>query len=182
MLGVHYFLAAAVLVAAVAAWFDWRTGHIPDWVSLAPLAVGPIAHGIVAVATGNSHEAVQAAGYSILGAATCAFVPLVLYRAGAIGGGDVKLLAAIGALLRTRVGIEAEFYAFLAAALIAPARLAYEGKLLRVLANSLALVVNPFRPKERRRPITPEMMTSVRFGPAIFLGVAGAALVFWRPQ
>jgi prepilin peptidase CpaA len=94
----------------------------------------------------------------------------------------VKLLAAIGALLQWRAGIEAEFYAFLAAAIIAPARLAYEGKLLKVLGNSLALVVNPFRPKERRRQITPEMMTSVRFGPAIFVGVFGAALVFWRPM
>ena len=182
MLGAPYFLATAVLVAAVAAWYDWRTGHIPNWVSLPPLAVAPVAHLGASVVTGQSQEAVQAAGFSILGAGVCALVPLVLYRAGAIGGGDVKLLAAIGALCRPKIGIEAEFYAFMAAAIIAPARLAYEGKLFRVLGNAITILVNPFRPKERRKQITPEMMTSVRFGPAIFAGTLGAAIVYWRPQ
>src|SRR5262249_2157338 len=156
MLGAHYFLTAAVVVAAVAAWIDWRTGHIPDWVSLPPLAAFA-AHALVAGVTDGWGEAIPAAGFSILGAALCAVVPLGLMRVGAIGGGDVKLLAAIGALLQWRIGIEAEFYAFVAGAIIAPARLAYEGKLLKVLGNSLALVVNPFRPKERRHEITPEM-------------------------
>jgi prepilin peptidase CpaA len=181
MVGVHYFLAAAAIVAAVAAWFDWRTGHIPDWVSLAPLPAGPIAHAVVAIATGNSHDAIQAAGFSVLGAAVCAIVPIIQYRVGAIGGGDVKLLAGIGALLGWRFGIEAEFYAFVAAAIIAPARLAYEGKLFRVLGNTVALIANPFRPKDKRRQITPEMMTWFRMGPAIFVGVCGV-FVLGRPE
>ena len=103
MLGATYFIAFAVLVAALSAWIDWRTGHIPNWVTLGPLAVAPVAHFAVNALTGHSHEAVQAAGFSILGAGVCALVPLLLYRAGAIGGGDVKLLAAIGAICRTRV-------------------------------------------------------------------------------
>lgn len=182
MLGVPYFLAAAVLVAAIAAWFDWRTGEIPNWVSLGPLVAAPIAHFAVYLATGHSQQAIQAAGFSVLGAAACALVPMALYRVGAIGGGDVKLLAAIGAICRPMVGIEAEFYAILAAALIAPARLAYEGKLLRVLGNTLSLALNPFRPKDKRKELTPEMMTTMRFGPAIFLGTCVAAVVNWRPS
>jgi prepilin peptidase CpaA len=175
----HWFLVSAVVVAAVAAWFDFRTGHIPNWVTLGPLCLAPIAHFALQLFRATSSVAVQAAGVSVLGAAVCALVPLMLYRAGAIGGGDVKLLAAMGAIFRPLVGIEAEFYAFLAAALIAPARLAYEGKLMQVLGNTLTLALNPFRPKERRRQITPEMMTSIRFGPAIFLGAFAAAIVNW---
>jgi prepilin peptidase CpaA len=175
------FLVVAVLVAAIGAWIDWRTGHIPNWVTLVPLGAAPLAHfGVTAAAARPLTEAAQAAGFSVLGAFVCAIVPVVLFRAGAIGGGDVKLLAAIGALCRPMVGIEAEFYAFMAAAIIAPARLAWEGKLLRVLGNTLALVINPFLPKKKRREIAPEMLTSIRFGPAIFAGTLIAALLHWR--
>lgn len=182
----HFFLVFAVVVAAVAAWFDWRTGHIPNWVTLGPLCLAPVAHFALQLFTATFGAAIEAAGLSVLGAALCALVPLMLYRAGAIGGGDVKLLAAMGALFSSpRDSIEAEMYAFFAAALIAPARLAYEGKLTQVLVNTLTLALNPFRPKERRRQITPEMMTSMRFGPAIFLGVCTEAILLilnWRAR
>jgi len=180
MLGAPYFFVAAVLVAALAAWFDWRTGHIPNALTLGPLLVAPVAHFVSNAVMSTAQVALQAAGYSVLGAALCALVPMALYRASAIGGGDVKVLAAVGALMRPVVGIEAEFYAFLAAALIAPAYLAYEGKLLSVLQNTLALVINPFLPPERRRQVTPEMMTWFRLGPSIFLGALAAAIVHWR--
>lgn len=175
-----YFLVAAVIVAAVAAWFDWRTGEMPNVVTLLPLAAAPIAHGIVAAKVGGVDPAIQAAGYSILGAAVCALVPAALYRAKAIGGGDVKLFAALGALLGTLNGVEAEFYACVAAAIIALGQLAYQGKLLRVLGNTFALAVNPLLPKDKRREVPPEQLTWARFGPAIFLGTAATAVLHWR--
>ena len=61
----------------------------------------------------------------------------------------------------------------------AAVRLAYEGKLLRTLGNTLALVVNPLRPKDKRKALPPEMMSEMRFGPAIFAGTLAAALVNW---
>lgn len=182
MLGVvpFSFLVFAVVLTAIAAWVDWRTDHIPNWMTLVPLAAAPVAHFAWTLASRSMSEAAQAAGFSVLGAFACALVPLVLYRAGAIGGGDVKLLAALGAICRTKVGVEAEFYAFMAAALIAPARLAWEGKLLRVLGNTVSIVINPFLPEKRKRALSPEMLTSIRFGPAIFAGTAIAALLHWR--
>jgi prepilin peptidase CpaA len=182
MLGAPYFLGFAVLVSAIAAAFDWRTGHIPNWVTLAPLGLAPLAHVGVFVANGRAGEALSQGAFSVLGAAVCAIVPLALYRAGGLGGGDVKLLAAIGALCRPLLGIEAQFYGFIAAALFAPARLAYEGKLLKVMANTLALVANPFLPKARRREITPEMLTWQGLGPAIFVGMSFTALMHWRSE
>ena len=175
------FLLAATLVAALAAWFDWRTGEMPNWLTLGPLLVAPVAHAAVAVSGAHTLQAgAEAAGFSLLGAALCAAVPLALYRASAIGGGDVKLFAALGALLRTLVGVEAQFYACIAACVLAMGRLAYEGKLFRVLGNTFMLAVNPFLPRDRRREITPEMMTWARFGPAIFLGTTAAVVVHWR--
>jgi len=68
----------------------------------------------------------------------------------------------------------------MAAALVVPARLAWEGQLLRVLGNTVAIVMNPFLPEKRRRTLSPEMLTTVRFGPAIFVGTVIAALLQWR--
>jgi prepilin peptidase CpaA len=81
--------------------------------------------------------------------------------------------------LLSMAGLEVETYSFVAAALIAPAKLAFKGVLLKTLGRSLALVVNPFRKKEKRREIPPEVMTWFRLGPAIFLGAAATALVHW---
>lgn len=179
MLGVPYFLGFAVLVAAVAAAFDWRTGHIPNWLTLGPLCAAPVAHAGYYFAIGRSSDALQAGAFSVLGAVVCGAVPLLFYRQGAIGGGDVKLLAALGAICRPMLGLELQFYAYMAAAVFAPARLAYDGKLMRVMGNTFALVANPFLPKHRRREITPEMMTWLRFAPAIFAGTAGTAAMHW---
>lgn len=175
------FLILGVVVAGIAAWTDWRTGNIPNWLTFGTLALAPVGH---VVASFHHHapasEAFANGGYSILGAFVCGSMPMLLYRRGAIGGGDVKLFAAIGALLRTMVGIEAEFYCFMAAALIAPAHLAYEGKLFRTLKNSFLLVVNPFLPAEKKHLVEQETMSWFRLGPAIFLGMVLTAALYWR--
>lgn len=165
------FLLAALLVAAVAAWFDWRTGHMPNWTTLGPLLAAPVAHLGVALYTGRTHEAFAAAGFSFAGAFVCALVPFFLFREGAMFGGDVKLLAALGAIARPMLGIEIVFYSFVLAALYAPARMAYEGKLFKVLGNTVKIAFNRFRPKEKREELPVEMLTEMRFGPSIFAGV-----------
>lgn len=174
----HMFLLA-LAVTATAAWYDWRTGHIPNWLTLGALAVGVAFHATFAMIAAGPKSAAAAAGSSVLGAVVCALVPLLLYRLDAIGGGDVKLLAAVGAILRPMLGIEAELYGFLAVAVIMPAYLAYEGKLGAVLSNTMAIVKNPFLPKPRRKQVPQEMLTSVRFGPGIFAGTCLAAAMHW---
>jgi prepilin peptidase CpaA len=98
------------------------------------------------------------------------------------------LLAAIGALLPPNrgpnglqfYGLEAEMYSFFAAGLIAPAFLAYEGKLFRTIKNTALLALNPLLPSKRRRQIEPTLLTWFRFGPAIFVGTALTAYLNWR--
>jgi len=176
-----YFLVAAAVISAIAAASDLRTGEIPNWLSLGTLLVAPIAH----IADGmvkhmGGHGALVEGGSSLLGALACSIVPAVLYRQDAIGGGDVKLLAGMGALLQPRIGLEAEMYSFFAAGLVAPAFLAYEGKLFRTLKNTVLLAVNPLLPKSKRKPVEPALLTWFRFGPAIFLGMVITAYLHWR--
>jgi prepilin peptidase CpaA len=166
-----YFLIAATVVAGIAALTDARNGHIPNWLTLGALATAIAGHFFAGIAFGHAMSAglgelVRAIG----GALVCSLVPGFFYWRGAIGGGDVKVFAALGALCQPMYGLEAETYAFIAAALIAPAQLAYKGVLLQTLGRSFALVANPLRKPENRTEIPAEMMTWFRLGPSIFLG------------
>lgn len=176
-----YFLVAAAVIAAIAAATDLKTGEIPNWLTLGGLLAAPFVH----IGNGFAHHmtgraALSEGGSSLLGAIVCVIVPAILYRQDAIGGGDVKLLACLGALLQPRLGIEAEMYSFFAAGLIAPAFLAYEGKLFRTIKNTALLAVNPLLPKKKRRPVEPALLTWFRFGPAIFIGTGITAYLHWR--
>ena len=174
------FLCVALLVASIAAWTDARTGHIPNWLTFGALVVGLAAHLLAGVRSGGGWSgALFGVGYAAGGALLCSVVPLFMYWRGAIGGGDLKLFAALGALCLPMAGLEVETYAFIAAALIAPAKLAYDGVLLQTLGRSVALVANPFRKAENRQALPPELMTWFRLGPAILVGTAITLLLHW---
>lgn len=176
----HLLLLAAVAITGTAAVFDWRTGEIPNWLTFGGIVAGLLGNFALGFRSGGWAEGGASAGWSLAGVLACGAVPALLFRAGGIGGGDFKLLLAIGALLRPTIGIEAELYSFVAVALYAPARLVYEGKLLRSLGNSLSLLTDPFRPEEKRKKVDPELLSTVRFGPCVFLGTVVAAIVNMR--
>jgi prepilin peptidase CpaA len=162
------FLSVSIAAAAVASVYDLRSGTIPNWLSLGTLALAPVAHFTWGIATGGLGAGLSACGWSIAGAALCGAIPWLCWRTGSFGGGDVKLLAALGALCLPRVGMTIEFYAMVVGALFAMGRLAWNGALFRTLGNSLALAVNPLLPKSRRRKVPLEAMTAMRFAPAVF--------------
>ncbi len=164
--------AAACLAAAV---IDWRTGHIPNWLTLGTLCVGLFVLPLAQLVTGHGTWAQW--GLAFAGALLCALVPLLLFRAGAMGGGDVKLLAAVGALMGPSVGVEIELYSFIAAALWGPACLAYRGELGRMLMNSVRIVRNWVVPKPKRIALHTLSMTELRFAPAVFVGFCVAATI-----
>jgi prepilin peptidase CpaA len=164
---IHIFLFASVAAAAIASVYDVRSGRIPNWLSLGALLVAPVAHFIHGAVAHGLAGGLSALGWSLAGAATCALIPLVCWFAGTFGGGDVKLLAAVGALCLPRLGMTIEFYATLIGALFGLGRLAWSGSLLGTLRRSLAMLVNPLLPKARRRTFPPEAMTPLRFAPAI---------------
>jgi prepilin peptidase CpaA len=84
-------IAWAPLIGAlvVAAMIDARQRRIPNW-----LTFGLMLAGLGRAAAFGSSGSLGHAGLGILAGAG---IPLVLYAISALGGGDVKLLAAIGA-------------------------------------------------------------------------------------
>jgi prepilin peptidase CpaA len=170
------FLLAATIVAAIAAFIDYRTGHIPNWITLPAIAGGIVGHFAYGWYVADFQEGAIEGATAIAGVALCSLAPGFMFWKGGMGGGDLKLFAAIGALCQPMIGLEAEMYGLVVAALIAPARLAYDGRLLQVLKNSFALLLNPFRPAKSKRDVPPEMLTWFRLGPAIFVGTVAAFL------
>ena len=180
-------LSGLLVFTALTGFVDYRTGQIPNRLVAGGALLGLGTHFAVHFALIRQpsqplSEVFAAAAVNVcVGLLGCAAVPLLLYRIGAMGGGDVKLLASLGVWVGPILGLQVELYAFVVAALYAPARLAYQGELLRLLGNSAVLLKNPFLPKARRREVPPALLTELRFGPAVFVASALVALVRWSP-
>jgi prepilin peptidase CpaA len=180
MNGMHLYLGAALAVAAVAAIADLRTGHIPNWLTFGSWGAASVLHVVRgAMVTGWSGAATGALT-AVAGTLVCSVIPLVLRRLSGMGGGDVKLLGALGAFCGPVIGMQAQLYSFVAALLYAPAKLAYAGTLFQTLKRCAGLVLYPFTPEDRRPRLTEQLKTSIRFAPAAFGGVLATALAHWR--
>lgn len=176
------FLIAACVLAAIAAVTDARSGTIPNALTLPALFGAPLAHALRARVAGMDGSSVaMEVSASVGGAVLCAVVPLLLYRRSAMGGGDVKLFAALGAILQVMQGVEAQTYAMVLAALLAPGYLAYKGTLFATLKNTGVLMLNAVRPDDKQVPVHADTMTWFRLGPAVFLGTLLTAYLDWSP-
>jgi prepilin peptidase CpaA len=124
---------AVLIIAGGAAITDARSGRIPNVLTL-PLLVGaPLLHQL----SGGRSEFLASFGGIIL----CGIIPLFLFCRGAMGGGDLKLFAAIGAALGPAAGLEVQTVAYVTAALYSAVILIRRGALIAVLASAARLVV-----------------------------------------
>jgi len=153
----------ALGVAAAAAVYDWRRGEIPNWLTLPPVVLAPCVYGL---AFGIEH-----ALHSLAAAFLGGLVPYVLFRWGAMGGGDVKLFGALGAItgFDLLIGVEIQLAALLVALIAASGALAWKGRLLGTIANALAVGLGPLLPLRWRRTRCVELSTPIRMGGSIFV-------------
>ncbi|RLB53524.1 MAG: prepilin peptidase [Deltaproteobacteria bacterium] len=154
--------SAVVAVVGIAAWTDARSGRIPNWLTLTTI-VGALA---LHLATGGPWGALLSVIGLVLGAAC----PLLLFWRGAMGGGDVKLFAAIGALLGPELALEAQLASFGVAAFLAMVMMAWRGTMFRTLQNLALTLVSPLLPESRRPEVSTELTSTMRIGLAIFVG------------
>ena len=137
---VRYGLVCVVVI--IAAVIDWRTELTPNWLTLPAILIGLLwsavwgamaAAGAEASITGGalSGLAVSAVGLA------AALIPFgVIYAAGGLGGGDVKLMTAVGALSASwQVVLATTFYAFVAAAVMAVIVMIRQGLVRRTFSR-----------------------------------------------
>lgn len=148
-----------LIICTLAALSDWRTGTIPNWLTLPPLLLAPMYFAVT--------EWPWGAVRSLLGIVVCSIVPVLLFWRGAMGGGDVKLLAAVGALSGYMLGLEIQLLSCVIAGLYALVRLCWDGLLFRTLKNIARILLNALLPKDKRKALDPTLLTSIRFGGAI---------------
>ena len=106
MSAAHAILFAALLLAA---WTDLRRHLIPNWITYPALAAS--------LALAFVRFGVEGLIGSLLGAAVCGGLLLLAWLAGALGGGDVKLAALIGATFGWADGLYALMWTFTLAAI-----------------------------------------------------------------
>jgi len=167
-----YVYGLALLIAGTGALTDYRTGHIPNWLTLPPLVIAPLVYGL-------------AFGWDTflgvtLGIVLCGVGPVILFYMNGMAGGDVKLFAAIAALIGPDLGLQAELLALVVAGIYSLGRLAWDGKLFRTLGNMGMMGLNPILPKRFRRPMARELRDTLRLGGAIFAGLLIAVLGQYR--
>ena len=126
--------APLVVLLVWAAATDVRARRIPNWLTL-PMVVTGLAHSLLA----SSHGGVWG---SLAGVAAGFGLTFAMFALGAMGGGDVKLFAGIGAWL----GPAGVFYVFLVETVlgmvIVLAQAAWGGRLRALFRGSALVVMN----------------------------------------
>jgi len=110
-------IAVVILLVVLAAVWDWRSRRIPNWLTLPALASGLLFH--------TFSHGVQGFTASLGGAACALLIFGLVYLLGGMGAGDVKLMAAAGALLAMPAALAALFSAVAAGGIIALCAMAW---------------------------------------------------------
>lgn len=121
-------LCLVMLLAATA--FDAATSRIPNELTYPAMVIG-LALGCAAHLGGEPARLAGSAGaaQSVLGLLACGGIGLASMAVAGMGGGDMKLLAAVGAILGMSAAMTVLLYALAAAVVYALANLAVRGRL-----------------------------------------------------
>jgi len=183
----HYLFCARhgllFLLLIVCAYTDISKGKVYNWCTLGAIGLGLAISFLADGFASRNHYFVE----SVIGLCLGGGVFLIPFLFGGIGGGDVKLMAAVGALAG-RPGGAASFanwfalwamlYSALVGAALALGILVWQGKLLEGLRGSLKLLVT-FRARIDTSPKQPDAArVTVPYGFAISVGTFWAWFTF----
>jgi len=129
------------VVLGVALGHDLVTRRIPNWLVASALVAALVFNVQVVATTGVLSDAVAGIGKSFLGALTGLVVMLPLYLLHAMGAGDVKLMAAVGAFLGPIPTVGAVLLAFLAGGVLSLATALCSGTVKRVADNLRSMAI-----------------------------------------
>jgi prepilin peptidase CpaA len=127
------------LLLAFACLTDLRERRIRNVMVLAGLAVAVTGQLLPPLLAADGMGAVRALGHALAGAATGLAVFLPLYLLRAVGAGDVKLLAMVGAFLGAEATLQAGLYSAIAGGLLSLIFLCRPSVARRVGANLRAM-------------------------------------------
>jgi prepilin peptidase CpaA len=157
--------AALVALVGAAAWTDVRVRRIPNALTMSGFLVALALH---------SFAGGGAVVGALLGAGLALLVSLPLFALGGMGGGDVKLLAAVGAFLGPQALLVALFVTALAGGLMAVVALRV-GMDLPILLAATGAAWTRAAPEAPISPAPAARKATIPYGVAIAVG----ALAGW---
>jgi prepilin peptidase CpaA len=185
-----FFIASlATAVCVLAALFDAFTLRIPNCLTYTAALLGLALNGLSPV-LGLLHADTAvtwlgAAGIkeSLLGLGACGLLGLIGNLLAGIHGGDLKLLAALGALLGLTVTAQATLLALVAALAYALINLALMGRLNRMLRIGAQRALELFYLRKFATPMPEEPVTATSHIPmAIPMALGMAAMVYLQTR
>ncbi len=162
------FVIVVVGIALAACITDLRTRRIPNALTIGAAMAAIAVHAV----SGGAVDALLSVGGWLTG--VLLFLPF--YALGGMGGGDVKLLGAIGILAGPVATTEVMIVAFLLGALEALARLAWRGQLFATLWRTARTLGGMMVPGKSSTAKEPKSGLQLRFGTSICVAVL---LVLW---
>jgi prepilin peptidase CpaA len=158
------FLAAVLVAAAVT---DLRRGTVYNWLTYPAILIGLALGAAAGAAAGNAGEGLI---NHFLGLGFGFGVLLAAYVLGGMGGGDVKLMAAVGASLGWPGVLHAVFYSFVVGAAVGLIVLVWRGQVRLALRRLwLAVRILPL-PTATMDDAVPVSTFRVPFGFAVAVG------------
>jgi prepilin peptidase CpaA len=175
---IRIFLEVLVILAAI---WDIRTRRIPNWLTLSGVVLG--------VALNTFLFEINGLWFSLKGLGLAFVVYFVLYLLHAMGAGDVKLMAAVGAAAGAGNWIGILVITSVAGAIAGLLLVAFKRRLRRTLGN-LGIIVTSLGRGRAPYKETPELdVTSDKamrlpHGALIAIGTLGflAAALRWAPR
>lgn len=182
-------ILAAVVVAAAAIWCDCRDRRIPNRLVAAGIGAGLL--------LGLVSGGLRGLGESVLGLLAGGAILFVPFALGWMGAGDVKLLAAIGAILGARGAAYSILYGAIAGGIISAVALTrrrrlgvtlmailvgFSGFLSYIIPGLVGRTMRVVRPLEDAMPL-PHSGVAIPYSAAIGIGLViaiatGFSLVF----
>ena len=173
----HTAVWACLLLGVVAAAWDLCTRTVPNELTLGGIAVGFSIHIAAGFVESGWRGASGGLVQSILGVLLCSLVPVISFARGEMGGGDVKLFAAIGALCGPSLGFDVQACTFLVTlGVVLPWRLLRHGAIAATARNAGIVLRNAFVRESRRLPLGCVKLPPVVMAPTILIGFCLAAL------
>jgi prepilin peptidase CpaA len=167
-----------VLICLVAVVTDLRSRKIPNWLTVPAILGGLVVNaGLPLLAPNPVHGFSVALTASVAGGLLLFLVFGFLGFIRFVGMGDVKLMAAVGVLLRWPTAIWALAYVAIAGGAVAVVYTLVRGRLGAVLGNLLAITRKVVRRKEQREV----QLHRIPYALAVFIGATWAAGVKYFP-
>ncbi len=162
-----------IVLLLIAAAIDWRTLKIPNW-----LTVGGIAWGLLYNAT-HATSIAAGLGTSAAGLATGFALLLPLYLLRVMGAGDVKLMAAVGAVVGVPAVLHAVLWSFIVGG-VAAIGYALSQRVTRRMASNVAAIVQSmaFAAMAGLRP-TPALAARASVGKLPYALSIAAGTISW---